>query len=148
MDDAESVELEAAARDRFLGDGGTGVLSFAAGDDAPHSVPVSYGYDERTTTFYFRLAVDADDGKDAFLDEAVSFVVYGRADDEWHSVVATGRLESTTAPEAGTDALAGLERVRIPVVDIFGRPPREVSFEFYRLVPERLSGRKEARSRL
>lgn len=48
-------------RDAFLGTGGTGVISFATtGDEPPHSIPVSYGYDGSEVTFYFRLAVDAE----------------------------------------------------------------------------------------
>lgn len=145
----QSIELSETERDRFLGNGGTGVLGFTTGrDDPPYSIPVSYGYDATETTFYFRLVVDGDSGKREFLDRPVSFVVYGQEDDEWHSVVGTGRLESTTDPDAETDVLAGLERVHIPVVDIFGRPPKEIHFEFYRLVPDRLSGRKESKTEL
>jgi hypothetical protein len=32
--------------------------------------------------------------------------------------------------------------VRLPPADIIGRPPKEVSFEFYRLAPERLTASK------
>jgi len=37
----------------------------------------------------------------------------------------------------------GFEGVTIPFVDIFGDRPADVSFSFYRLVPETLTGRKE-----
>jgi hypothetical protein len=30
--------------------------------------------------------------------------------------------------------------------DVFGKPPGEVDFEFYRLVPDELTGRKESRT--
>ncbi|ESP90129.1 hypothetical protein K933_01172 [Candidatus Halobonum tyrrellensis G22] len=137
--------MDGDERDEFLGRGGTGVLSLApTGDDAPHSIPVSYGYDPVESTFYFRLAVESGSGKTDAVDRSVSFVVYDSVDDEWRSVVASGRLEGTTDDAIATETLEGLERVRIPLVDVFGRPPSEVPFEFYRLVPDSLTGRKEA----
>lgn len=137
--------MEDDERDEFLARGGVGVLSLATDDgDAPHSVPVSYGYDPVETAFYFRLAAESGSRKDDASDRPVSFVTYGSVDDAWRSVVASGRLEPTTDDAIATDALAGFERVRIPFVDIFGRPPREVQFDFYRLVPESITGRKES----
>jgi nitroimidazol reductase NimA-like FMN-containing flavoprotein (pyridoxamine 5'-phosphate oxidase superfamily) len=138
MDDAE--------RDEFLGTGGVGVLSLRSddADEAPHSVPVSYGYDERENTFYFRLAVDGDSEKPPLADRAVTFVTYDTVDDRWHSVVASGRLTETTDESISTESLAGLDRVGIPLVDIFGRTTADVQFEFYRLVPNSLTGRKES----
>ena len=137
--------MDADERDAFLGDGGTGVVSLSAGrDEPPHSVPVSYGYDAAGTTFYFRLAAGPGSAKGDLDDRPVTFVTHRETDDGWRSVVASGRLESTTDEAAGTDALAGLDRVHIPYVDVFGRPPEQVAFEFYRLVPDSLNGRKEA----
>jgi hypothetical protein len=145
MDGPDSVEMEAAERDEFLGDGGTGVIAFSsARGDPPHSIPVSYGYDEAERTFYFRLAVGPDSAKADVLDRPVSFVTYQEVDGTWRSVVATGRLEETTDDTIATETLAGLQRVRIPLVDIFGDPPGDVPFEFYRLVPETLTGRTES----
>lgn len=38
--------MEADERDEFLGRGGVGVISLSTpGDDSPHTIPVSYGYD-------------------------------------------------------------------------------------------------------
>lgn len=141
---SDTVELEVEERDEFLGRGGVGVISLSTpGDDAPHTIPVSYGYDATEATFYFRLAVDADGGKGELRDRAVSFVTYG---DEggWRSVVASGRLEGTTEEGIAAETLAGLDRVEIPLVDVFEEPTRTVSFEFFRLVPEEITGRKES----
>jgi hypothetical protein len=133
--------------DAFLGIGGTGVISFGrAGEEPPHSVPVSYGYHADEGTFYFRLAVGADSDKADAVGRPVTFVVYRREDERWRSVVAKGRLEETTEESIATETLRGLDQVHIPLVDIFGRPARDVPFEFYRLVPEELTGRKESRS--
>ena len=135
--------MDEDAVEAFLGDGGTGVLSLST-DEAtpPHAVPVSYGYDERTGTLYFRLAVGGGRSKSGLDDRPVAFVTYGE-DDRWWSVVAQGRLVDIEREGVASDALAGLERVDIPLVDIFEHPTREVDFEFYRLTPDELTGRVE-----
>ncbi|GAA0203286.1 pyridoxamine 5'-phosphate oxidase family protein [Halobaculum roseum] len=147
MSAPDAVTMDDDERDEFLGTGGVGVLSLAPDDGAdepPHSVPVSYGYDGRKETFYFRLAVGSDSEKPPLADRAVTFVTYDTVDDRWHSVVASGRLEGTTDDEISTESLAGLDRVGIPLVDAFGRPTADVQFEFHRLVPDSLTGRKES----
>ncbi|MFC7068629.1 pyridoxamine 5'-phosphate oxidase family protein [Halobaculum lipolyticum] len=147
MDTPDAVTMSDAERDEFLGDGGVGVLSFATDADesgAPHSVPVSYGYDGVENAFYFRLAVGADSEKPPLPDRPVTFVTYDDVDDVWHSVVAAGRLVPTDDDAVATAALEGLSRVGIPLVDAFGRPTAEVQFEFYRLDPDSLTGRREA----
>jgi hypothetical protein len=141
----DSVAMADDERDEFLGNGGTGVISFPTDSgEAPHSIPVSYGYDATDETFYFRLAVGEDRQKGDLVDRPISFVTYGTVDEAWRSVVADGRLEETTDDSIATETLEGLERVRIPLVDIFGKPPADISFEFYRLVPESLTARKES----
>ena len=146
MSAPDPVTMDDAERDEFLGVGGVGVLSLSHENgeyEPPHSVPVSYGYDEHEETFYFRLSVGADSEKPPLTDRAVTFVTYDTVDDQWHSVVASGRLERTTDSDISTESLAGLDRVGIPLVDIFGRPTADVQFEFYRLVPDSLTGRRE-----
>jgi nitroimidazol reductase NimA-like FMN-containing flavoprotein (pyridoxamine 5'-phosphate oxidase superfamily) len=143
MDDEE--------RDRFLGTGGTGVMAFSTSHEGPpHAVPVSYGYDAAEATFYFRLAVDPDSRKGDPDGRPVSFVIHGTGDEDgpWRSVVAEGRLERTTDDSIATETLQGLERVRLPLFDVFEKPPGEVAFEFYRLVPDELTGRTESKSGL
>lgn len=145
MDDSESLEMSTEERDDFLSTGGTGVISLSQTmDSPPHSVPVSYGYDRAESVFYFRLAAGPDSEKGELADRAVSFVTYGDTDDGWWSVVAEGHLEPTTDESVSTQSLEGLQRITIPYVDIFDRPLREVAFEFYRLAPDELTGRKEA----
>lgn len=145
MAEQDSFEMDRDVQDARLGSGGAGVISLSTdGDEPPYSVPVSYGFDADEQTFYFRLAVGAETHKGDLDDRPVSFVTYGQADDGWWSVVAKGSLESLDDADVATESLAGLERVTIPFVDIFGTPPRLVSFEFYRLVPEELTGRQES----
>lgn len=147
MTEPGSTGMDTEERDEFLGTGGTGVLAFASPEDeSPHAVPVSYGYDSGQETFYFRLAVSEGSEKGELTGRPVTFVVYGQPEDAWQSVVASGHLEGTTETSVGTDSLEGLERVHIPMVDIFGRPARQVDFEFYRLVPDEFTGRAESSS--
>lgn len=146
MVETQSVALGADERDIFLGNGGVGVLSLSTGGpEPPHSLPVSYGYHADAETFYFRLAAGGDSRKGPIEDRPVTFVTYGKDnEDEWRSVVASGRLQPLESSEIATEALAGLDSVQIPLVDIFEVPPKEVTFEFVRLVPEKLTSRKES----
>lgn len=145
MSDTEASTENADERDAFLGTDGTGVISFrSSGERSPHSVPISYGYDSVEATFYFRLAVAPDSDKGDPAGRPVTFVTYDRRDGEWRSVVAKGRLKETTEASIAAESLEGLRRVHIPLVDVFGRPARDVPFGFYRLVPDELSFRTES----
>lgn len=147
MSDETAIHMDDEERDAFLGNGGTGVISLATtGDEPPHSLPVSYGYDAATETFYFRLAAEPDSEKGDLDERAITFVVHGEVDDRWHSVVVEGRLVSTDDEAIETEALEGFDRTHIPLIDIFGQPPRTVSFEFYRLDPDRIGARQESSS--
>lgn len=162
MDEDSPVSMAADERDAFLGTGGTGVLSLSTAEsDPPHAIPVSYGYDPVETTFYFRLAVGSGREKGEVDGRAATFVVYGQADGgddsgdeadagdggDWHSVVASGTLTDIEREAVATESLAALDRVDIPLVDIFGAPTSDVSFQFVRLVPDELTAREEGRSR-
>jgi hypothetical protein len=149
MTDPRSIEMDDEARNEFLGTGGTGVVSFPTdADDAPYSLPVSYGYDEADGDFYLRLAVGPETEKDDVVGDRapVSFVVYDQTDEGWRSVVATGRLEEVTEAAIDSDVVQAMRRIHIPLVDVFDRHPRELTFRFFRLSTTDLSGRKEARS--
>jgi hypothetical protein len=138
------VQLSDDERDEFLGDGGTGVLSFAtARDGPPVSIPVSYGYFADADSIYFRLSVPDDSRKKSLVDNAISFVVHRETDAGWRSVVATGRLEAVDDAPYESAALQGLWAVDIPTVDVFERPPSEIPYETFRLIPDELTGRKE-----
>lgn len=147
----KKVQLSDSERDEFLNSVDTGVLSLSTPpDEPPHSVPVSFGYNAAQTAFYFRIADLPPETKGELDGRLVTFVTYGtdEAIGGYVSVVAQGALEPTTGDEADTEALAGLEGVTIPFVDIFGERPADLSFSFYRLVPETLTGRKEVATEL
>jgi nitroimidazol reductase NimA-like FMN-containing flavoprotein (pyridoxamine 5'-phosphate oxidase superfamily) len=146
MSDDSMVSMDQSEIDALLESTKTGVISLStASDEPPHSIPVSFGYDPVESELYFRLATDSDSEKGQLDGRNVSFVTYLRDDEteEWGSVVAHGDLERTTNDEIALDTLQGLERVDIPIVDIFGAPTSDVEFGFFRLVPDELTGRKE-----
>jgi nitroimidazol reductase NimA-like FMN-containing flavoprotein (pyridoxamine 5'-phosphate oxidase superfamily) len=147
MTNHDSISLDEDERAAFLEPGGTGVLSFATGvDQPPYSLPVSYGYDRASGTFFLRLGVVPDGEKLDYVaeDRPVSLVVHGETADSWHSVVATGHLKEVTESAIGSAARQGLQRVEIPLFEVFDRPTDEVEFRFVRLDPAEITGRREA----
>ncbi len=126
----------------FLKPGGTGVLSVSRGEDEPpYSIPVSYGFDPEVDRFCFRLA--RTDGEKNLLGRSyrpITFVTYGRVSGRYQSVIATGTLSEIVEQSIDADVLDSMQRVQIPVVDIFEAHPREVAFEFYRLDPDTVTG--------
>jgi len=147
MRSSETTELDESERAAFLGVGGTGVLSFGTGvGQAPYSIPVSYGYDADEGAFYFRLGIAEDGQKSEYVADRrpVSLVVHDDAEGTWQSVVATGQLQEVTESAIWSEAMQGLSRVEIPLVDIFDRPAQEVTFRFFQLSPTSVSGREAA----
>ncbi|WP_132061186.1 pyridoxamine 5'-phosphate oxidase family protein [Halorussus amylolyticus] len=147
MEDVRSIQMSDEERGEFLGRGGTGVISFdTSGDEPPYSLPISYGYDAETATFYFRLAFGPETGKGDIVDEnrPVSFVTYDDTESGWRSVVATGHLEEITKSTLDTDVAEAMQRVEIPLVDVYDRHPIELNFRFFRLTSTEVTGKKEA----
>ena len=141
------VQLTDDERDSFLGTGGTGVLSFSTPvDEPPVSIPISYGYFADADSIYFRLSMADDSRKPDLVDKPVSFVVHRETDAGWRSVIATGRLTEVIDAPYDSAALQGLWAVDIPTVDVFERPPAEIPYRTYRLIPDNLTGRKEVDS--
>ncbi|WP_158059087.1 pyridoxamine 5'-phosphate oxidase family protein [Halorussus halophilus] len=146
MEGIRWVQMSEGEMNEFLGNGGTGTLSFADGIDAsPFSIPVSYGYDADAENFYFRLAFPPESEKAVVVDRPVTFVVHDRTEEGWRSVVTKGRLEAVSDMPYDSSAVQAMWAIEIPEVDIFDRPPEEVVFRQYRLAPEKLTGRKEFR---
>lgn len=141
------VQMTDAEMGDLLGDGGTGVLSFATAEgESPFSIPVSYGYDDGSRQFYYELSLLPDSGKATILESPVTFVVHDETDEGWRSVVATGELDRVGDLRYESTAVQGMWAVDIPRVDVFDRPPADVTFRTFRLVPDRITGRKEVES--
>jgi uncharacterized protein len=149
MHDSRWHQMTESEVDELLGQGGTGVLSFAATTDTPPvSIPVSYGYNEDNGTIYFQLSVPPGSRKAELVDRNVSFVTYAETDDGWRSVVATGPLHGTEDVPYASTTIQGMWGIKMPRVDIFEQPREELTFREFYLVPETMTGRKEVRSDL
>lgn len=147
MESLRWVQMTEEEMDAFLGEGGTGVISFSKQDDGPpFSIPVSYGYDGSSGHFYYRLSLLPGGEKAEVLDTPVTFVAHAHTDEGWRSVVASGRLERVADSPYESTAVQGMWAVEIPKIDVFDRPPEDVTFRTFRLVPDRMTGRKEVRS--
>lgn len=141
------LQLSDEEMDEFLGRGGIGVMSFPPEDGPPVSIPVSYGYNAAERDFYFQLSFPPESRKEELVDDPVSFVTYDETDAGWRSVVATGRLEEITDEPYESSAIQGMWAIQIPIVDIFERPREEITFRYFRLDPDSMTGRKEVPSR-
>jgi hypothetical protein len=152
--DAGSESGEAAAStmseeeiETFLGEEGYGTLAF--GGDSPYAIPMSYGYDPDERALYMQLSAFEGSEKQARMDGAtpVSFVVsrYDRSD-QWRSVVVEGTLtelaEEDIEKDDVLDAFSGSD---LATVDVFDRDLSGISFGWYVLRPESMSGRQSTR---
>ncbi len=131
----------------FLGNGGTGVISFSTrSNDSPYSIPVSYGFNTDVEHFHFRLAFPPGSEKEALVTRPVTFVTHRQTDEGWRSVIATGSLEDLTNEPHESSAIQERWGVNIPLVDVFEEPPEDLTLRQFRLVPDQLTGRKQVRS--
>lgn len=141
---ARETEMAPSEVDDFLGDRETGVLSLAR-EESPYSIPISYGYDADSRTFYLRLVSTPESDKRAFLDSSpeARLVVY---DDEgetvYRSVVASGRLESIAPEELSVDQIEQYGSARRPLFEIWGIEKDDLEIELYEFQPTELSGRR------
>lgn len=134
---AEEVEA-------FLSAHETGVLSLADGDE-PYAVPVSYGYDADTETFYFRLVSTEGSEKRRFLvgEPRVRFVVYDDEDGEtYRSVVAGGTLTEIDPTSLSVDQIEQYGDAKRPLFEIWGESRAELDIQLFELQAAELTGRR------
>ncbi|QCC50167.1 pyridoxamine 5'-phosphate oxidase family protein [Halapricum salinum] len=147
MDPQNAEDMDALDITDFLAAQETGVLSLADGNDA-YAVPVSFYFQPDDQQLYFRLGFAPGSQKQKFLErtDLASFVVHGRADGRWKSVVASGRLEIVETEQRLDDpVLEAVQRLEIPYFRVFDRPTDEIEFGIYRLRAESLKGIVEGR---
>jgi len=142
---AEETELSPSEIDAFLGRMETGVISFAR-EGEPYSIPISYGYDTGSRTFYLRLVSTPESRKRAFLasSPAASLVVYEGTDggSTYRSVVAAGRLEAVDPDELSPEQIAQYGEAARPLFEIWGLERADLDIRLYEFQPEELSGRR------
>ena len=138
------VQMSDDEMNEFLGRGGTGVLAFSTeAGEPPFQLPIAYGYNPDLPSFYFRLAFLPNSKKAAVIENPLSFATQTQTDRGWRSVVASGYLEEVTEMPYESNAVQGMWAIQIPYVDIFDRPEEEITFRDFRLVPEKMTDRKE-----
>jgi len=134
------VELNRAQIDDRLRDAGTGVLALADSGDA-YAIPESFGYDGEH--LYFQFVFDDDSRKMSYVETTAmaTHVVY--TTDPTASVVVIGALERVREDDRASAAAAIGDNAEIPAVNV--SPTKEsdaLTYEFYRLTPTEISGRK------
>jgi len=142
---ATETEMSRSAIDDFLSNTETGVISLAR-EDEPYSLPISYGYDADTGTFYMRLVSTPDSQKRSFLgsEPQVRLVVYDENDDGtlYRSVVAAGILDEIDPTEMSVEEIEQYGEARRPLFEIWGAKKDELEIQLYKLEPTELTGRR------
>lgn len=141
---AQETEMTQPEIDEFLSDNETGVLSLALDDD-PYAIPISYGYDAMSTTFYMRLVSTPESEKRAFLTSSprARLVVYDENDDGtlYHSVLAIGELTAVSPDDLTVEDIEQYGEAYRPLFEIWGERKDELEINLYKLAPSELSGR-------
>lgn len=131
--------------DEFLGDRETGVLSLARAG-SPYSIPISYGYDADTRTFYLRLVSAPGSEKREFLGSApeTRLVVYDSNDEgtAYRSVVASGEIEAIDPGNLSVEQIEQYGSARRPLFEIWGKDTDDLDIKLYEFEPAELSGRR------
>ncbi|SIR66614.1 pyridoxamine 5'-phosphate oxidase family protein [Natronorubrum thiooxidans] len=125
--------------DAFLREQGSGVLSLTDGAET-YAVPESFGYEG--DVLYFQLGFDSDSQKLSFIETTDVATLTAFTDDPARSVLVRGPLEPV--PEADQQRASGAiaANATIPALNVsLETMTDELAFEFYRLVPQELSGR-------
>lgn len=137
--------MSASEIDDFLSDNETGVLSLARSNE-PYAIPISYGYDADSRTFYMRLVSTPDSEKREFLSSSpvTRLVVYNEnnAGTRYRSVVAIGDLEAVDPGELSVDDIEQYGETRRPLFEIWGAGKDDLDIQLYKLQPTELSGRR------
>jgi nitroimidazol reductase NimA-like FMN-containing flavoprotein (pyridoxamine 5'-phosphate oxidase superfamily) len=142
---AEETEMSSAEITEFLSETETGVLALAR-EDEPYSIPISYGYDADSETFYMRLVSTPNSDKRQFLssEPRARLVIYDENDPQtrYRSVLATGTLEVIDPNSMSVEEIEQYGEARRPLFEIWGQGKDELGIELYRLNPDELSGRR------
>ena len=146
MSSANETAMSDDQIDAFLGGHETGVLSLAR-DGEPYSIPVSYGYDATTQTFYMRLVSTPDSEKRKFLESSPEcrMVIYANEDEAtYRSVIASGALEQISPDQLSIEQIEQYGDAQRPLFEIWGQDRDELDIQLFEFSPTELSGRRTA----
>lgn len=141
---AQETEMSPDELDGFLGRQESGVLSLVRDGD-PYSIPISYGYDPSSRSFFLRLVSTHDSEKQAWLEESpsASLVVYEESEDgtAYRSVVANGHLDELSPDELSVEDVRQYGTATRPLFEIWDSEKDELEINLYTFEPEELTGR-------
>jgi nitroimidazol reductase NimA-like FMN-containing flavoprotein (pyridoxamine 5'-phosphate oxidase superfamily) len=138
----EAFEMTDRAAAAMLRSHGHGTLSLADGGEA-YAVPMSYGYDG-DCYFVFRQPREQSRKVAAIeaTERAALLVTDVRSKHDWASVLAEGPVEEV--PDAEWDSLLAALEGNAWFPSVFSETDPMQRFRGYRLVPERVTGRRGA----
>jgi nitroimidazol reductase NimA-like FMN-containing flavoprotein (pyridoxamine 5'-phosphate oxidase superfamily) len=138
----QQTEMSRAETDALLARNETGVLSLARGDE-PYAIPISYGYDPETRTFFLRLVSTPESEKREFLSSspAVRLVVSEETEPEYRSVVAQGTLREVSTDEMTVERIEQFGDAKRPLFEIWGESKTDLRIQLYELDADDVSGR-------
>lgn len=141
-DRPDEFEMTRAEAESMLRTHGHGTLSLADGGEA-YAVPMSYGYDG-DCYFVFRQPGEQSRKLTAIqaTDRAALLVTDIRSKHDWASVLAEGPVEEV--PDAEWDSLRAALEGNAWFPSLFSETDPMQRFRGYRLVPERVTGRRGA----
>jgi nitroimidazol reductase NimA-like FMN-containing flavoprotein (pyridoxamine 5'-phosphate oxidase superfamily) len=144
MAHAEETEMSSAEIDAFLGETETGVISFAR-EGEPYAIPISYGYDTDSQTFYLRLVSAEESRKRAFLSDSPQATLVSYEEERgstYRSVVATGRLEAVDPAGLSPEQIAQYGDAKRPLFEVWDVGKPDLDIQLYEFRPEQLTGRR------
>lgn len=142
---AQETEMSREEIDEFLSERETGVLSLAK-DNEPYAIPISYGYDADSRTFYMRLVSTPESEKRQFLSSTPTarVVVYDENETRttYRSVVAKGMLEEIDPDSLTVDQIAQYGTASRPLFEIWGQDKESLDIKLYEFDPFDIQGRQ------
>lgn len=125
----------------FLESNEAGVLGLAK-DDTGYAIPLSYTYDDRGPSIYFRLGYAPDSRKRDFIDASglVTFVVFGQDSGAWKSVMAQGTLAELSQSNLDSSIVEAVRTLDIPFHQVYDRPAGDLEFGIVELEISSLDG--------
>lgn len=138
----KQTEMSQTDTDELLGRHETGVLSLAHHDE-PYAIPISYGYDADTRTFYLRLVSTPESEKREYLSSNPDcrLVVYEESEPTYRSVVVEGSLTKIPSDEMTVEHVEQYGEAKRPLFEIWGESKPDLAIQLYELRPEDISGR-------
>ncbi|WP_225336221.1 pyridoxamine 5'-phosphate oxidase family protein [Halomicrobium urmianum] len=137
----DAALMEQSKVESLLRDENTGVLSLSDGTET-YAVPQSFAFDGED--LYFQLVHSEDSRKMSFIEttDMATFTVF-TDDMTAYSVIVQGEIEAVPETEIVRASRAFSENSVVPMLNVsIHKSVDELDFDFYRLRPVEITGRK------